>query len=303
MNLKHIISARDFDKEFLTQIFKSAQNAKDKKIKGEPLKGKIMATLFYEPSTRTRLSFESAMIRLGGQVIGTENAAEFSSAAKGETLEDTIRNVHSYADVIVLRHYFDGASKIAASYSKVPIINSGDGSGEHPTQALYDLFTIFSKFPKQELTISMVGDLKNGRTVHSLSYLLSLYPKVKIIFVSPQALQMPKNIKEELTQNKVDFEETENFLESIKKSDIIYMTRIQKERFENTQDYEKYFGKYILDKKSLASIKKNTYIMHPLPRINEIAPEIDSDSRAIYFEQSQNGVYVRMAILLYLFDK
>lgn len=303
MNLKHIITAKNFDKNFLTQIFESANKAKSLKIKGEPLKGKIMATLFYEPSTRTRLSFESAMTRLGGQVISTESASEFSSAAKGETLEDTIRNVHSYADVIVLRHYFDGASKIAASYSKVPIINGGDGSGEHPTQALIDLFTILSKFPKQEITISMVGDLKNGRTVHSLSYLLSLYKQVKIIFVSPSALQMPEHIKEELTLKKVNFKETESFTDSIKESDIIYMTRIQKERFENSQDYEKYFGKYIVDKKSLNFVKKNAYIMHPLPRINEITPEIDTDSRAIYFEQSQNGVYVRMAVLLYLFDK
>lgn len=299
---KHIITANQFDQQDLEKIFLSTSKIKSGKYK-KNLAGKIMATLFYEPSTRTRLSFESAMLRLGGAVITTEDAKLFSSAAKGETLEDTIRIVHSYADVIVLRHFNSGASEIASRYSQVPIINAGDGNGEHPTQALLDLFTIFSKFKTKNINVCMIGDLANGRTIHSLSRLLSLYKQIKLVFVSPKALTIPKDLRNHLIVKKIKFIETEDFNNSIKNADVIYQTRIQKERFKSKRDYLKYFGKYILDKNSLKIIKKNAIIMHPLPRVNEISKEVDTDPRAIYFEEAQNGVYVRMALLTLLFDK
>ena len=302
MKLTHIISARQFDKKNLDKIFEITDRIKQNKFRKDFMSGRIMATLFYEPSTRTRLSFESAMIKLGGKIITTENAAEFSSVAKGENLQDTIRVVHSFCDVIVLRHSIVGASKIAAEFSKVPIINAGDGEGEHPTQAILDLYTIFSKYKKGNFTIAMVGDLKNGRTIHSLSLLLSLYQNIKIIFVSPKALAIPKFLKEHLDKEKIKFDETESLNDALKQADIIYQTRIQKERFRTESDYSKYFGRYIIDQKSLKLIKTNAKIMHPLPRINEISPQVDSDQRAIYFEQAQNGVYTRMAILMFLFD-
>jgi len=303
MKLNHIISARQFDRKILEKIFALTNQIKAGKYKNDVLSGKIMATLFYESSTRTRFSFESAMQRLGGRVISTEKAGEFSSAAKGETLEDTIRVVNAYSDVIVLRYPKAGASGVAASYSKVPIINGGDGNGEHPTQALLDLYTISSKFQKKDLIIAMVGDLLNGRTIHSLSYLLSLYQKVKLIFVSPKALAIPQYLREHLSKKKIDFVEVEDFKEGLAQSDVVYQTRIQKERFKNQKDYKKYFGKYIIDKNTLKYMKKNAIIMHPLPRVNEIAREVDRDTRALYFDQAQNGLYVRMALLLSIFDK
>jgi aspartate carbamoyltransferase catalytic subunit len=301
MRLRHIISAYQFDKKTLEKIFTLFKKIKSQKYKRNLLTGKIMATLFYEPSTRTRLSFESAMLRLGGNVISTESASQFSSAAKGETLEDTIRVINPYCDVIVIRHYDEGASEIASKYSKVPIINAGDGRGEHPTQALLDLYTIFSKFGRTDLTVAMVGDLKNGRTIHSLCPFLSHYPKIKIIFISPKALAAPQKLKDFLKQKRIDFRQTEDFNEIIK-ADVIYQTRIQKERFKSTHDYQKYFGKYIINKSILRSLKKNAVIMHPLPRVNEITQEVDQDKRAIYFEQAQNGLYTRMALLTYLFS-
>jgi len=313
VKLKHIVSAQDFDKAFISEIFGLAN-----KIKSNPntykskLSTEVMATLFYEPSTRTRLSFESAMLRLGGKVISTENAAEFSSAAKGETLEDTIRVIDKYSDVIVLRHFTEGASKIASSFSKIPIINAGDGKGEHPTQALLDLFTIYSKFTRlkeksAKLTISMIGDLKNGRTIHSLSKLLSLYDNFKLIFISPKALSIPPDVKQILIDRSIEFVETENLEKFLPVSDVIYQTRIQKERFTNARsgenEYLKYLGRYIIDRKSMDLAKKTCIVMHPLPRVNEISPEIDEDKRAVYFEQVKNGLYIRMAVLLYVFDK
>lgn len=303
MKLRHIVSARQFDKKTLQKIFNLTDEIKSGKFDNKALSGKIMATLFYEPSTRTRFSFESAMIRLGGNVIATENAGEFSSAAKGETLEDTIRVVNSYCDVIVIRHPKTGASEIASQYSRVPIINAGDGEGEHPTQAILDIYTIFSKFAKKSLTVAMVGDLKYGRTVHSLSCLLALYPNVKIIFISPKALSLPNSVRDHLREKHVDFIETEDFRPYLSGVDILYQTRIQKERFTDINEYQKYYGKFIIDKKVLPFLKKTAVIMHPLPRVNEITPEVDSDQRAIYFEQAQNGIFTRMALLLLLFDK
>ena len=298
-----IISAKQFDRKKIEIIFRLADQVRAGKYDSSALSGKIMATLFYEPSTRTRLSFESSMLRLGGSVISTENAAEFSSAAKGETLEDTIRVVNAFCDVIVLRHFSAGASDIAQKFSKVPIVNAGDGNGEHPTQALLDLYTIFTKFNKQEFTVAMVGDLLNGRTIHSLSVLLSLFPKIEMIYVSPQALSIPSNLRKFLKDKKVRFQETFNLDKAINEADVIYQTRIQKERFKNETDYIKYKGLYIIDRVTLKHLKKKAIIMHPLPRVNEITSDVDKDPRAIYFEQVQNGLYVRMALLLYLFDK
>lgn len=302
MKFEHIISARQFDKNSLQKIFTLANQIKAKNYDKNLLAGKIMATLFYEPSTRTRLSFESAMIRLGGRVISTENAGEFSSAAKGETLEDTIRIVNSYSDLIVLRHPKSGASEKASKFSKVPIINAGDGEGEHPTQALLDVYTIFSKIKKEKFTVAMVGDLLNGRTVHSLSYLLSLFPKIKMIFISPKTLAIPKVLNSYLTEKKIEFTQSEDLVNNLKVTDVVYMTRIQKERFKSLKEYKRYFGRYILDRKTIKSLSANSIIMHPLPRVNEISPEVDQDRRAIYFEQAQNGVFVRMALLTMIFD-
>ena len=299
MNLKHITSARQFDKKTLRTIFSLTDEIKKGKFKKHALLGKIMATLFYQPSTRTRLSFESAMLRLGGAVLTTENAAEFSSAVKGETLEDTIRVVNFYSDVIVIRHPESGAADLAAKYSKVPVINAGDGVGEHPTQALMDIYTIFEKLQSTDFTIAICGDHANYRPHHSLSYLLSLYPKIKIIYVSPKHLSMPKELEDHLKKNKIKFQQTENFYESISTADVIYQGRIPKEYL--GKDYKKYTGKYILDKKALNLIKRKAIILHPLPRVNEITPEVDSDPRAIYFEQAQNGLFIRMALLLSIF--
>lgn len=301
--LRHVTSARQFDTKFLRKLFALADKIKRGQYNKTALAGKIMATLFYEPSTRTRLSFEAAMLRLGGSVITTENAAEFSSAIKGETLEDTIRIVAGYSDVIVLRHTLPGAAEVAASYSQVPIINAGDGNNQHPTQALLDLYTIFSTFDSSNLTVAMMGDLKNGRTIHSLSRLLSLYPKIKQIFISPEALAMPNDLRKYLKNQNIDLEEIEDLEMGLKDADIIYQTRIQKERFKSEKEYKKYFGKYIIDKNALRYIKKSASIMHPLPRVNEITPEVDSDPRALYFQQAQNGLFIRMALLLLLLPR
>lgn len=310
MALHHVLTAKQFDIKSLNEIFALTDTIKSNRQKTNALSGRIMSTLFYEPSTRTRLSFESAMLRLGGNVISTENAAEFSSAAKGETLEDTIRVVNCFADLIVLRHFTEGASEIASKYSRVPIINAGDGKGEHPTQALLDLYTIISKFKSLNITIAMVGDLANGRTIHSLSYLLSLYPNVRLIFVSPASLSIPADLKAHLSKSKTNFEETENLDKALQEADAIYQTRIQKERFMGLgskkggeREYHQYFGRYIIDKKTLNKIKPDAIIMHPLPRVNEITQDVDIDPRAFYFTQVQNGIYVRMALLTYVFDK
>ena len=301
MKLKHIISARQFDKKTLQKIFSVTDKIKSQKFNKNALSGKIMATLFYQPSTRTRLSFESAMIRLGGSIIATENAAEFSSAIKGETLTDTIRVVNFYSDVIVIRHPESGIADLATKYSNIPIINAGDGVGEHPTQGILDLYTIFSKFHSPDFTVAICGDHANYRPHHSLSYLLSLYPKIKIIYVSPKLLSMPRELKQHLINKKIKFSETEDFQSAVARADVVYQGRIPKEYL--GKDYKKYLDRYVLDKKVLKNIKKNAIIMHPLPRLNEIAPEVDSDPRAIYFEQAQNGLFIRMSLLLLLFDK
>jgi len=257
-----------------------------------------MAALFYEPSTRTRLSFEAAMLRLGGDTMGTDNAREFSSAAKGETLEDTIRIVSGYADVIVLRHNEQGAARRAAAVSLVPVINAGDGPGQHPTQALLDLYTIRDELGHIDgIRIAMVGDLANGRTVRSLTYLLSKFRDIRICFVAPAQVAMREDIKEHLDEHHVPWVETQDLDQVLPQVDVIYQTRIQKERFSDEASYLALKGVYRIDASTLAQMKKEAIVMHPLPRVDEIAPEVDADPRAAYFRQARNGLYIRMALL------
>ena len=301
MRLHHVIRAQQFGRNVMAEIFESAGEMERIVREGgsELLAHKVMATVFYEPSTRTRLSFESAMKRLGGDVIATENAREFSSAAKGETLEDTIRIIEGYADVIVLRHYESGAAERAASVTDVPIINAGDGPGQHPTQALLDMYTIQKEIGHLDgISIAMVGDLANGRTVRSLSYLLAKYEDVTIYFVAPEIVRMKDDIKEYLTRHHIAFVEETDLKAVASEVDVIYQTRIQKERFgDRIEDYEKASGVYIVDRNILSAMKPDAIVMHPLPRIGEIKPEVDSDPRAAYFRQAQNGLYIRMALL------
>ncbi len=300
--IKHIIQSQQFRRDFIEKLFISADV-----LEKEPeqcLNGKIMASLFYEPSTRTRFSFESAMLRLGGSVITTENAKEFSSAAKGETLEDSIRVINSYVDVIVLRHYDEGAAARAGIVSDVPVINAGDGPGQHPTQALLDLYTIQRELGKIDgLTIAMVGDLKHGRTIRSLAYLLGKFKDIKIVFVSPHGLRVCDDIKKYLEKYQTYYEETEDLESVIADIDVLYQTRIQKERFKTEDEYKKYQGCYQIDFAMTERMKPNSIIMHPLPRVGEISPEVDSSPKAVYFKQAKYGVSVRMALLKHLLTK
>jgi len=298
MKLKHVIESQQFSREDLDFLFQTANRMEKVSQEEKELKNKILITLFYEPSTRTRLSFEAAMIKLGGSVISTENAASFSSAAKGETLEDTIRVLSGYGDVIVIRHYETGAALKASLVSEIPIINAGDGTGQHPTQALLDLYTINKELGRIDgISVAMVGDLYNGRTVRSLSYLLAKYKDIRLYFVAPPNVKMKDDIKEYLARHKVKFEETENLEDVAPKVDVIYQTRIQRERFTTMEEYEKTKGIYIIDKKIMKILSKNAIIMHPLPRVDEIKYEVDSDPRAAYFRQAHNGLYIRMALL------
>lgn len=300
--LNHVLEAQQFDRPLLDEIFAVAQEMEQvvQHYGSNILNRRVMATLFYEPSTRTRLSFESAMRRLGGEVITTESAQEFSSAAKGETLEDTIRIVGGYADLIVLRHFESGASKRAAAVSTVPVINAGDGPGQHPTQALLDIYTINREIGRVDgISVAMVGDLANGRTVRSLCYLLAKFKEPKIYFVAPPVVRMRDDIKSYLRRHRVWFEEAENLHEVAAKVEVIYQTRIQRERFgDRAADYEKARGRYIIDRSVLECMSPQAIVMHPLPRVDEIkADEVDADPRAAYFRQAHNGLYVRMALL------
>jgi len=299
----HILSGKQFaDKNLIDKIFKLANDFELADKKGEipqMLSKKIIACIFFEPSTRTRLSFESASLRLGAGVISAENASVNSSSTKGETIEDTIKTINCYADAIVMRHSENGIVEKASKVSNVPIINAGDGSNQHPTQALLDLYTIKKeKKSLENLTITFVGDLIYGRTIHSLLELLNNYSNNKFYFVSPKELSLPAENKKELLDKKIQFEETQNLEEALKNSDVIYMTRVQKERFKNLADYEKVKDSFLLTTEHLKYLKKDTIIMHPLPRVNEIDPQIDNDPRAAYFRQVKNGLYVRMAILV-----
>ncbi len=300
--LRHVIESQQFSRPLLEELFSRAND-----IKREPynfssrLDGRVMGALFYEPSTRTRLSFEAAMLRLGGRTMGTDNAREFSSAAKGETLEDTIRIVSGYADVIVLRHYEEGAARRAAAVSLVPVISAGDGPGQHPTQALLDLYTIRDEIGHIDgLRIAMVGDLANGRTVRSLTYLLSKYRDVRIWFVAPPQVAMRDDIKAHLDEHGVTWTETRDLAAVLPNVDVVYQTRIQKERFTDEAAYLAVKGVYRIDGAALALMRREAIVMHPLPRVDEIAPEVDADPRAAYFRQARNGLFIRMALLDWL---
>jgi aspartate carbamoyltransferase catalytic subunit len=294
--LDHVLSSHQFDRGLLDQVFARARALAG--VRDTRLAGRIMATLFYEPSTRTRLSFESAMLRLGGGVIGTEAAREFSSVIKGETLEDTVRMVAQYADVIVLRHDEAGAAARAAAVSEVPIVNAGDGPAEHPTQALLDLYTIDSELGRLEgLHVVLCGDLRYGRTARSLALLLSQFPGVRISMVAPDVVQMRDDILSLLDHRGVPHHRTDSLAEVIADADVIYQTRIQKERFENPAEFERARGDTRIDAALMRRLPERTIVMHPLPRVDEIDPEVDADPRAAYFRQARNGVVVRMAIL------
>ncbi len=301
MKLHHIIEAQQFDRPTLLELFDRAKEMETVVPRGgfAELQSRIMATLFYEPSTRTRFSFESAMHRLGGRVISTENAADFSSVSKGETLEDTIRILNGYADVIVIRHYEVGAAMRAAAVSRIPVINAGDGVGQHPTQALLDLYTIRKEIGRLDnLRIAMVGDLAQGRTVRSLAYLLGKFEGIKIFFVAPALLRMKEDILLYLRQHNVEAVEEPELEKVLPTVDVVYQTRVQKERFgDRISDYEKCRGLYVINRQTLALMQPGAIVMHPLPRVDEISMEVDSDPRAAYFRQAQNGLFVRMALL------
>ena len=302
--LGNLIESQQFTQELLFSLFKEADEIRLNLASHlNDLRGKVLATLFYEPSTRTRLSFESAMLRLGGQVISTENAKEFSSAIKGESMEDTIRVVSKYADCIVMRHYEEGVAKRASVVSDIPIINAGDGKGQHPTQALLDLYTIYRELGKLTgIKIAMVGDLASGRTARSLCYLLGKFSDIEIIFVSPENLKMREDIKEYLTKHKIKFREENDLHQVLPICDIIYMTRIQKERI-SIEDYEQARGKFVINENTLKLIKESARIMHPLPHVEEIDLPIKiekEDKRVAYFRQSENGLYIRMALLKHI---
>ncbi|MBZ9688993.1 aspartate carbamoyltransferase [Clostridium estertheticum] len=296
---RHLIDPMDFTLLELEEIFNYADEIIENPEKFSHIcDGKILATLFYEPSTRTRLSFEAAMLRLGGQVLGFSEAKS-SSAAKGESVADTIRTVECYADIAAMRHPKEGAPKVASMNSKMPVINAGDGGHQHPTQTLTDLLTIRNiKGTLSNLTIGICGDLKFGRTVHSLIKAMSRYENIKFILISPNELTIPTYIKTEvLGKNNIEFLEVEKLEEVMVDLDILYMTRVQRERFFNEEDYIRLKDSYILDKEKMKEAKKDMIILHPLPRVNEIAVEIDTDPRACYFRQAKYGMYARMALI------
>jgi aspartate carbamoyltransferase catalytic subunit len=293
---RDIISIEDFSREEINYILNSSHAMEPLAAQGaDMLKGKILASLFFEPSTRTRLSFEAAMLKLGGSTIGFADA-EIASVRKGENLADTVRTVENYADIIALRHPLEGSAKLAAEFSKVPILNAGSGAEEHPTQALMDLYTVQKEKGKiDELKIALVGDLRYGRTVHSLACALSLY-NIELYLISPESLRMRHGVIRTI-QNKISIFEDTNLEKIIPQIDVLYVTRIQKERFPDPAEYAKVKGVYKIDLKTLKSAKKDLIILHPLPRVDEIAAEVDCTPQARYFQQVWNGIVVRMALL------
>ncbi len=294
--MRHVIESQQFDRALLDSLFATADRMETNPTPS--LRGKIMASLFYEPSTRTRFSFESAMMRLGGSVITTENASEFSSAAKGETLEDSIRVTSGYADVIVMRHPEKGAAARAAAAASIPVVNAGDGPGQHPTQALLDLYTVERELGHVDgITIAFIGDLKHGRTVRSLAYLLGKYRDVRAIFVSPPELAICPDILAYLDRHGVAYEETADLHPAAARADVLYQTRIQKERFADAEEYARLKGCYRVDAALVATMKPGAIVMHPLPRVDEIAPEVDALPQAAYFRQARYGLFARMALL------
>ena len=302
--MKYLIDPMDLSVEEINELIDIANDIiKDRTRYQDVCRHKILATLFFEPSTRTRLSFESAMLSLGGSVLGFSSASN-TSASKGESVSDTISVVSSYCDIIAMRHPKEGAPLVATRKSTVPLINAGDGGHNHPTQTLTDLLTIYrEKGRLDNLTIGFCGDLKFGRTVHSLTKAMSRYKNIKFVFIAPPELKIPEYLKHDLLDAKnLDYKEVETIEEVIEDLDILYMTRVQKERFFNEQDYIRLKDTYILDLKKLEKSKSDLIVMHPLPRVNEIAIEVDDDPRAVYFKQVQYGVYIRMALILTLLD-
>lgn len=295
--VRHLRGPVDLDLRLTERLLAAAAEIEENPG-GARLDGRILATIFYEPSTRTRFSFESAMLRLGGQVMTAENALKASSVSKGESLEDTIRIISGYADAIVLRHPEVGAAARAATVSEVPIVNAGDGVGHHPTQALLDLYTIRKELGRLEnLRVGLVGDLRHGRTVHSLALLLAMYPGTELTLVSPASLTMPDDVLAEVGASGVRYRQVENLIDVVGELDVLYQTRIQAERFEAPADYERYRGVYVVDPALMRRLPEHAILMHPLPRVGEIDGAVDGDPRAAYFRQARNGVPVRMATL------
>ncbi len=302
--MRHLMSPLDFSVEELDKLLTLAQDIeKNPKKYAHACDGKKLATLFYEPSTRTRLSHEAAMINLGGSVMGF-SSADSSSAAKGESVADTIRTISCYADICAMRHPKEGAPMVASQHSSIPVINAGDGGHQHPTQTLTDLLTILNvKGRLDHMTIGLCGDLKFGRTVHSLIHALVRYPGIRFVLISPEELRLPGYMRKDVLDKKqIPYEEVVRLEEALPELDILYMTRVQRERFFNEEDYVRMKDFYILDKAKMQLAPKDMYVLHPLPRVNEISVEVDKDPRAAYFRQVQYGVYVRMALILTLLD-
>ncbi|MEA2528051.1 MAG: aspartate carbamoyltransferase catalytic subunit [Thermomicrobiales bacterium] len=298
MAVRHVVEVGQFDRAEVEQLFEQTERLRGLPRTATPLAGRILATIFYEPSTRTRLSFESAMVRLGGAVLSTENAREFSSAIKGESVEDTIRIVEGYADAIVIRHYEQGAARRAAAVASVPVINGGDGPGEHPTQALLDLYTIKHELGRIDgLRVALVGDLRFGRAVRSLALLFRLTTGTELIFVSPPAVPMGSDVRQALDSHGITYRDESDLSQVLPDVDVVYQTRIQRERFATPGEYEASRGVYVIDEAAMARLNPNAIVMHPLPRVDEISPAVDDDPRAAYFRQARNGVYLRMALL------
>ena len=302
--MRHLMSPLDFSVEELDKLLDIAQDIEANPAKyAHACEGKKLATLFYEPSTRTRLSHEAAMLNLGGSVMGFASA-DSSSASKGDSVADTIRVISCYADICAMRHPKEGAPMVAAQHSSIPVINAGDGGHQHPTQTLTDLLTIKSlKGRLNNMTIGLCGDLKFGRTVHSLINALVRYEGIRFILISPEELRLPEYVRHDvLDRNNVPYEEVVRLEDALPELDILYMTRVQKERFFNEEDYVRMKDFYILDKQKMKLAPEDMYVLHPLPRVNEISVEVDDDPRAAYFHQAQCGVYVRMALILTLLD-
>lgn len=300
--MKHLLSPLDFSVEELDNLMDIAKDIEANPEKyAHACEGKKLATLFYEPSTRTRLSHEAAMINLGGSVLGF-SSADSSSASKGESVADTIRVISCFADICAMRHPKEGAAMVASQHTTIPVINAGDGGHQHPTQTLTDMLTIRSlKGRLDNMTIGLCGDLKFGRTVHSLIHALVRYPGIRFVLISPEELKLPSYIKNDvLDRQNIPYEEVVRLEDALPDLDILYMTRVQKERFFNEEDYVRMKDFYILDNKKMELAKEDMYILHPLPRVNEIATEVDNDPRAAYFKQVQYGVYIRMALILTL---
>ena len=300
--MKHLLSPLDFSVEELDNLMDIAKDIEANPEKyAHACEGKKLATLFYEPSTRTRLSHEAAMINLGGSVLGF-SSADSSSASKGESVADTIRVISCFADLCAMRHPKEGAAMVASQHATIPVINAGDGGHQHPTQTLTDMLTIRSlKGRLDNMTIGLCGDLKFGRTVHSLIHALVRYPGIRFVLISPEELKLPSYIKNDvLDRQNIPYEEVVRLEDALPDLDILYMTRVQKERFFNEEDYVRMKDFYILDNKKMELAKEDMYILHPLPRVNEIATEVDNDPRAAYFKQVQYGVYIRMALILTL---